>query len=191
MIDFVPESFKKEEKLVKPKLSPYREFTNWLLNSNLDIELKPEVLKGLNPIGVLCLFGGVGRVTVYLNKHFNNYGLMYLDQYDFYKFLKIMTLKFNIKRHEFSYFASEKTDKPLQEMHKKFPYLKRYEVYNFLEMIKDDPEYNSFSENLGLNKTKKSKSKTVEVVSTFDISMGLAGIDKIKSFSDWKKCFHL
>lgn len=194
MLDFVPEELKvKKEKSTEEKVSPYRAFTDWILNPRQDIELDEKIIKAINPRTVLCMFGGFPNITIFLNKHFNNFGVMYLDNKALYTFLKLMILRFKITKYEFSFFASEKNDKSLSDIQRILPYLKKYEIYDLIERSKDDEDYDSFCETLGLKGVKRTKVKKVKKVVTESLESLFTetnvNLDEIKTFEDWKKCF--
>lgn len=189
------------------KISPYREFRDWLLNPMPNKELPMNVIKAINPRSVLCMFGNLHGVSIFLNEYFNTFDVMALPQIEFYKFLKDIVHKHNITPRDFSFYYSEKHNKSLKELNCKFPFLKRHELSTFLEDVKDDPEAEALYESLGLNKykskklTKKEKKelngqiesskqiqppqtdkgKPQQLNSDFDIP--------IKTFNDLKNCF--
>ena len=160
-MDFTPEpvNFKKKKKKgkAKPKVSPYRQFTDWLLNAMPSAKLSEDVIRAINPRSALCLFGNLGGITIFLNERFNTFNIMKLPPLELYNFLRVIVQIHKIKRNEFSFYASEKSNKSLTEIHTRFPLLKRYEVHNFLQLVEVDPEYEALMDNLGIKKYKKSK----------------------------------
>lgn len=177
------------------KISPYRLFKDWLLNTYPDAELSEDVLKAINPKSVLHMFGSLGEITIYLDEYFNNFEMMCCDSLEFYKFLRDIVQKHNIGKYDFSFFASAKRDKVIQEIHRKLPLLKRYEIYDLIERCKED-ENNPFLENLGLlkqskikkikTKPKKKKKSSKEAV-TFDDTIASSVI----TMEDWQELFNL
>lgn len=177
------------------KVSPYKLFKEWLLNPYPKAELSDEVLKSINPKSILHMFGSMGGITIYLDEYFNNFGLMYCNPLEFYNFLKQLVQKYKIGRYDFSFFASMKMDKTIQELHRKFPMLKQYEIYDLLDRCKDDEENEAFLESLGLNKKpkiikekkNKPKKKILKEAATFDDII----IKGIKTMKELEKLFNL
>lgn len=179
------------------KESPYKIFKEWLLNPYPKAELPEEILKAINPKSVLHMFGSLGSITIFLDEYFNNFEMMCCNPIEFYLFLKELVQKHGIKKYDFSFFSSMKRDKTIRDIHRKLPFLKRYEIYDLIERCKED-ENNPFLENLGLlkqskikkikNKKKKVKKKELlEEASTFDDAI----IDNIKTMDDWKRFFNI
>lgn len=143
----------------KKKISPYREFTNWLFNSVPTVELDDWVIKSLNPRSVLCMFGNLNDITIFLNDYFNKFDVMSLDNKEFYNFLKSIVFKYNIKWKDLSFYFHTKMDKSAAELRKQLPHLKNEEIYELLEYASDDPLFQNFIESIGLTKYKKTKIK--------------------------------
>jgi len=177
---------------MEKKISPYRIFTEWLLNPCPDAELSGDVIKAINPRTVICMFGKIGGLTIFLNDHFNNFSVMNLDPLEFYQFLKSLVKKYKIKKWDFSYFPTMKRDKTISEIQMKLPHLKKSEIIYLLEQCKSDEDYDSFCESLGIRKNpkikkikKKGKKNKKLIVSTFGDSM----IKNIRTMDDWIDCF--
>ena len=181
----------------KTDKNPYKEFTQWLYNSYPKAELAEWVIKSISPRAILSRYSNQGGITIFLNDLFNKYDLMSLDSLDFYYFIKDIVQKHKINQYDYSFFRSSRRDKTLSEIQKKLPHLKTNEIAKLLELCKNDPENESFLENLGLRKqdkvkkikkkTRKTKksSKKVLSISTFDDEM----IRRIKTWEDWRACF--
>ena len=175
---------------MKKEISPYKIFSEWLLNPCPDAELSEDVIKAINPKTALCMFGKVGGVTVFLDKYFNKFEVMLLKPLEFYLFLKSLVKKYKIKKYDFSYFPTMKRDKTLTEIQMKLPHLKKSEISYLLEKCKNDPRSDSFFESLGIKKDpkiKKIKGKRNKKLSlsTFDDSI----INGIETMEDWVGCF--
>ncbi|MCK5020541.1 MAG: hypothetical protein KAS32_26215 [Candidatus Peribacteraceae bacterium] len=211
MVEFSPEPINlkikkskktKKETSKKPSISPYRALTDWFLNSHPQAKLDDWVIKAVNPRMVLCMFGNVPKLTMFLNDNFNTFEIMKLDNLEFYTFLKGMALKFKMQRRDFSFYFSERGNKSLKELHTHFPGLKLNEVSMFLELAKEDDEYDSLLESLGMQKYKKVKKTKAEKQRTkivrdereeikkqaVEISFNVAN-DSIKTWNDWKSMF--
>lgn len=142
----------------KPKkINPYNVFNTWLHNDMPDPPFPQDIISALNKRSVLAMMGKLDNITVFLNKHFNNYTLMQLDDIEFYKFIRQIYKRFRVGKYETSFFKHEKQSLNLKQLHVFFPCLKRYEVEYFLNAAKKDPEYNSLAECIGLGKIKKKK----------------------------------
>lgn len=160
------------------KKSPYQKFRDWLHHPS-NIQLDPEVIKGINKRSILCMFGNSNKLTIFLNKHFNNFGMMKLDDEEFYLFIKQLVKDFRLDKYSYSFFHHSKIDKELRELHKKFPYLKRTEITALLEFAKEDEEFNRLEATLGIEKVKKTKSRKKKSESA----------KSGESFSDWLNNF--
>lgn len=140
------------------KINPYRIFQDWLFNVMPDPSFPEECLKGINKRAVLASLGKLDGVTIYMDKHFNNFDLMNLDDIEFYKFIRVNIIKkFKVGKWDLSFFKSEKKDKNLKELQKTFPYLKTSEIAAFMELVKDDDEVDNLYESLDMYKSKKKK----------------------------------
>ena len=183
--------------MTEKKISPYRVFKDWLLNSYPNAKLSEETLKAINPKSVLHMFGSLGGITIYLDEYFNNFELMKCNPIEFYDFLKQLVQKHHIGKYDFSFFISMKRDKGIKEIQRKLPLLKKYEIYDLIERCKEDEENKSFLENLGLLKKskmkkipktkKKSKKNVPKEALTFEDTF----IKDVKTMEDLKRLFNL
>lgn len=174
---------------------PYNEFKEWMLNPYPNAKLSEDIIKSINPKTVLHMFGNMGDITIFLDEYFNNFDLMYCNPLEIYVFLKQLVQKFNIKKYDFSFFYSMKKDDFILKLHKKFPYMKVYEIYDLLEYCKEDSDNESFLENLGLNKIKtkkikKTNKKEKQEAPTEAKTFENLNVQNIKTFNDWKNCFN-
>jgi len=176
-------------------VSPYKIFKEWLLNPYPDAELPDVIIRAINPKTVMYMFGKLGEITIFLDEYFNNYDIMYCNPIELYDFLREIVQKYNIKKYEFSFFMSMKTDKLINRLQRKLPYLKKYEIYDLLERCQQDPDNDSFLENLNMKqskvkklrkKSKKEKTEIPKEALTFDNMSS----DDIKTWEDWKNCFN-
>ena len=173
--------------------TPRSRFINWLVNS-ANPQLDNDILSQVDLRSTLAMFGKCEGITIYLDKYFNNFNVVSLDKSEFFNFLRNLVQKNKINPYDFTYFVSEKKDKSLKELHRSFPYLKRYEVHDFLELSSEDPEYESLCETLGLIKYKKQKNKKQEKVlknETISNIRSIVPLEQIKTFNDWKNNFNI
>jgi hypothetical protein len=173
------------------KFSPYNEFKEWLLNSYPKAILSEIVLRAINPKTVLHMFGKLGGITVFLDEQFNRFELMECDPQEFYSFLKELVQKHKIKKYDFSFFSSISKDEAINKLQKKLPHLKKYEIHNLLEYCQNDPNNDSFLENLGLKtiKTKKLKKKKTEKKASKKSSSFEDITNDIRTWNDWNNNF--
>lgn len=155
---------KAEVKKSEQQINHYKVFKDWLYNSLPDADLPQETIKNINPKFILCMFGSLGHITVYLNELCNNYEtIWYRHPIEFYKFIKKIVLSKNIKPNEFSFYKHEKEDKDLNLLNTKMPYLKKYEITNLLKLMDGTEELNDLYETFGMVKYKKTKMSKTEI----------------------------
>lgn len=157
----------------EPPPSPYKIFNEWLFNPNPNAEVPRGIFPHVNKRAVLSSLSSYGPVTVWLNSTFNNFMLSYLDDEEFYLFLKREIVnKFNLDKYSLSFFKSERTPKNIRELRMKLPLLKNEEVALFLAQLdnrikmgggngtvddKEVEECKRIAETLGLINLRKSK----------------------------------
>jgi len=149
------------------KKSPYRMFADWLFNSVPSVQLDDWVIKAVNPRAVLCMFGKLGGITIFLNEHFNNFDIMILDRSEIYSFLRAVVQNYNIKRRDLSFYKHSKLDRTSIELQRQLIFLKKTEIYELLEYAKNDLEYPNFTESLGLNICKKARIKKSDAKASY------------------------
>lgn len=142
--------------------SPYTLFKYWLLDGDKNSILNEDIIKSVNKLSILSIFGNMGEITLYLNENFNNYDIMYLDDLEFYKFLKSMILNRNYNFSNFTYFNLKKEKNHYKKIMKQYPYIKKYEAE--LLINKYDPEklMKNFNENKTKEKIKKLTKKEIK-----------------------------
>jgi len=154
--------------IAKRKKSPYTIFNDWLFSSLPNAEFPIEVLKAINKRSILASLGKLDGVTIFLNEYFNNFGTMAFDDIEFYTFVRALIKKHRVKKFDLSFYKHEKINKNLKELQRDFPYLKRLEIGMFMELVKEDPEYDDFAESIGIakktrqRKTTKADKKAIE-----------------------------
>lgn len=141
-----------------PKKSPYKEFTDWLFDGTDTTVLSESTIKALNPAMILQMFSLSEKITMYLNKNFNNYEIYTMDREKLFGFLKHIVQKRKIKRSELCYFQHFKEDKDIKNLWTKFPYLKRNEISMLIESM-DEDESETLLEMTGIKTVKKERIK--------------------------------
>lgn len=172
-----------------PSQSPYTALTTWMLSPAEEAVLEDWVVNALNPAMVLCMFGRIKGVTVFLNEYFNDYNIYTMNKKEFFIFLKEIVQKKKITKNDLSYLKHHKEDKELSNIHKKFPMLKRYEVYQFLEELKKDEMYEEVLYALGLIDVKPKKTKVTKQQKKKDEELKKNDSDKVVSFDNWLSNF--
>ena len=172
--------------------SPYTLFKEWLCDPN-EIELDEKVLKAVNPLTVIRMFGKLGKLTTYLDNNFNTFYTMKLDHIEFYKELKNLVLANNIGKYQFTFFRFHKMDKEIRDIRKIFPYLKEYEIGMYLNYLKNAPDCEEYLESFGLNsipkvvKVKKKDLKELEKkIEDIKKDQNKKELTKISTFSQLK-----
>jgi hypothetical protein len=143
---------------LKPvKKNPYNVFYDWLF-SNSEMPFPEECLKVISKRAILSAFSKHSNLTILLNSCFNNYYFTKLDDVEFFEFLKNDVIrKYNPNRYKLAFFKSTKKDKDIKHLHKYMPHLKKYELDYLFEAAKEDEDFESLLEALGLLKSKKRK----------------------------------
>lgn len=152
---------KKENNSAQPpnnQPSPYYIFNAWLFDGDIDREIDEKVLKAVNPRSVLCMFGGHGKLTIFLNDYFNTFKIMSFDHFKFYKMIKEIIIKKGLNRYQNTFYKFEKENKEINSIRRKFPYLKTYEIDYMIKKMKDNNE-DQFLESIGIIDPKKEKIK--------------------------------
>jgi len=147
---------------------PYKTFNNWLFDGSLNTPFpkptdKVNLLKSTSPINhlfVLQLFLRNGPLNAYLNKHFNNVGLWYLDKEEFFKFIKKCVIDFRVNKRDTVFYPRKAKNKLFDILRLKFPYLKKDDVYLLIDGIDRSDDKEGIYHALGIEEPKKRKIKT-------------------------------
>jgi hypothetical protein len=139
--------------------SPYQVLTSWLVTPQTETTLDDWVIKSINPSMVLSMFSRLGPVTVFINEQFNNFVLYKLDKYEFFQFMKEVTSLKQLSRYDFTYLKYHKEDKSMDDLHIKFPTLKKHELIQLVELTKKDKTYDDIIYSMNLSKEKSKKKK--------------------------------
>lgn len=144
-------------------VSPWTEFKKWLTDSMPNAQLPEHVQKAINPRSVLCMFSGVGEITIFLNHYLNTFRLSQFNEQELYMFLKELVQKNNIRQNEFTFLHTARLDKSMREIRSKMPFLKDYDLAKLIDYasvdVDEDEAKSSFLEYLGLTEYKKLKVK--------------------------------
>lgn len=185
--------------------SPYAIFKDWLFDRDVRSEIPEICLSVVNKRTALSMLGRAGDITIFVDKYFNNFETMKLDDLEFFKFMKELVVTKEFGKYDFSFFKSASPDKDLKELRKKLFFLKLYEIQLLLEIAKNDDDFEAFEESLGIAKHKKTtikyrkkdktKSKDTEFISEIsfkdinDNKLTIDNVDKSESnacsFSQW------
>lgn len=167
----------------KSPKNPWLELNEWLYNPNPDAELSEETIKKLNPCSILAQFSNLYSLTIFLNTHFNDLNTIFqLPPLEFYKFIREIIQKKNIKKYRLSFVKNIKKDKTLGEARKRLPHLKSYEIRQLLEFCKRDKEENGFLQFLGLEETKLKKLTKKDKMPETNEELQITMEDLLKNF---------
>lgn len=137
-------------------ISPYTQFKNWLFDNNMNSELDDSIIKCLNKLSVLAMFGRMNKITIYLNDNFNTYDIMKYDDKEFYIFLKSLLQNKNISKYDTTFFDIRKDKFKYKKLRKQYPYLKKYEL-NLLINVAEKNKDNQFLDFINDKKYKHKK----------------------------------
>jgi hypothetical protein len=145
----------------------YRSYTRWLFDGSetSPIPEEQEILKYNSPITIqymLQSFLPNSKMTIYMNKHFNNFHLYSLDKKQFLQYIKHLVLKLNLTRGDFNY-KPKRDDEGVHLLQKKLmgkiPELKPYDIALLCEQIDnlEDGEKEKYYAGLDMIDPKKRK----------------------------------
>ena len=142
--------------------SVFQLYYDWLFDGNIKSEIPEEILKSTSPINnkyVISVFINNLKLNLYLNIYFNNINLWYLEKEDLFIFLKKCVKDFRINRRDLVYIPWKKTTKIFDELRKKSPNLKKYEISLLCELIEKMENKDNIYSSLGVEKVDKTKVK--------------------------------
>jgi len=141
---------------------PFKTFNKWLFDGSVKSEIKPDLLKYNSPITntyVVSLFQRSGKLNHYLDKHFNNMGLYYLDKEELLKFIKKCVKDFKINRRTITYFPRRSADDLFNALRNKVAVLKNDDLELLTQIINKSDDKKAILSSLGLDsKPKRTKS---------------------------------
>lgn len=151
---------------------PFRTFNSWLFDGSKTSPIPeprtdkkgkviiPDILKYNSPIThtyMISLFVKHGPLNHYLDKHFNDINLRYLDKRELMLFTKKCVLDFRIKRRETSFFPFKRQEKLTKELRRRFPMLKPYDISYLCKLIDKSDDKESIYQTLSVEVPKKRK----------------------------------
>lgn len=147
--------------------SPYMVFSEWLFDGSKTSPLpkpteKINLLKYNSPITVtylISMFVKNGPLNHYLNRHFNNINLRYLDKEELFKFVKKCVLDFRVRKSETSYFRFNHQTKLFNSLRERLPILKNIDITLLCNVIDRSEEKESIYQTLNIEIVKKKKIK--------------------------------
>jgi hypothetical protein len=142
------------------EISPYKLYSNWLFDGDLKKEIPKELLKYNSPISsqyAISMFVLNGKLNYFLNEHFNNIGLYYLEKNDLFKFLKKCVKDFKVQRNSIPFIPFSRREKIFEALRKKIPFLKNYDITLLSSIINSSEEKDGIYSALGLEKLEKPK----------------------------------
>ena len=142
--------------------SVFEDYYNWMYDGDMKSEIPKEVLKPSSPISqkyAISVFLMSGNLNYYLNEYFNNIRVWYIDKEDLFLFLKKCVKDFRVSRKSLVYVSWKKTDKLYEELRKRIPFLKEYEITHLCEIVEKSEEKEMIYSSLGLDKVEKVKVK--------------------------------
>lgn len=154
--------------------SIFQTYFDWLFNGDMKSPIPPEILKSTSPISqqyAISIFLGNPKLNLYLDQYFNNINLWYIEKDELFLFLKKCVKDFRVNRKNLAYISWNKTTKLYDELRRRIPSLKSYEISLLSEIIDKsdirDEIYSTFSlenekvKHLKQNKVKQDK-ETIE-----------------------------
>lgn len=100
------------------------------------------------------------KMCLYLNKHFNNINLWYIDKETLFKFLKRAIIDFKVRRGDLFFMKTKRTkEKLVEKLEDKFPLLKHGDVQFLYEIIEKSEQKNSIYHSFGMKRITKRKVK--------------------------------
>lgn len=153
----------------------FRTFNSWLFDGSRDSEfpeprvddsgkvIVPDLLKYNSPITVtyvVSLFLKNGNLNHYLNEHFNNINLRYIDKKEFFLFIKKCVLDFRVNKYDTTFIPWSNKTKLFNILRHKFPYLKNCDISLLCDLVEESEDKESIYNTLGIDNPKKKKIKS-------------------------------
>lgn len=176
------------------KTIPFRTFLDWAFDGSKETDIpKPEVDSGGNvitpdilaPSGplnnryVISLFMKNPKMSLYLNKYFNNVNLWYLDKETLFIFLKRCIIDFKVRRGELIFFKKNTNKEELVEkLESRFPELKHDDIQLLYEKIEDSSQKNAIYHSFGLKRISKRKVKKEKKIKKYSNKTSLKNFIK-------------
>lgn len=153
---------------------PFKTFMGWIFDGNPKSEIPkpnpengiPDILKYNSPIThtyVISLFVKCGVLNNYLDKHFNNINLRYINKSELFYYIKEQIYKHKIKRYQLYYSFKSRKSKLFEILREKCPQLKNCDISFLCEKIDTSNEKEDIYNSLGLIKPKKERIKKKKI----------------------------
>ncbi len=152
---------------------PFRTFIDWAFDGSPDSPIPkpeedsagnvitPDILKpsgALNQRYVMSMFMKNPKMCLYMNKHFNNIGLWYVDKETLFKFLKKGVIDFKIRRGDLFFMKSKRSkDKLMEKLEARFPLLKIDDLRLLADLVEKSPQRDSIYHSFGMKKPSRRK----------------------------------
>jgi len=141
---------------------PFKTFNKWLFDGSAKSEIDPKLLKYNSPITstyAIRMFQRSGELNHYLDKHFNNIGLYYLDKEELLKFIKKCVKDFRVNRKTITYFPRRSVDDLFDALRNKVAILKNDDLELLSQILNKADDKKAIFSSLGLD-TKPKRTKT-------------------------------
>jgi len=151
------------------EISIFSQYFSWLFDGDLKSHPPADVIKPNSPISNLYIVSSFllhGKLNSYLNTYFNNFNLSSIDKEELMMFMKRAIKDLKVARKHISYIPWKKTDTMTNELKKRLPEVKEFEIPLLVDIIEKSEDRDSIYSALGLDKLKttreKGKKKVVE-----------------------------
>jgi hypothetical protein len=164
----------------------YKTFNNWLFDGKRHSTIPtpkvddngkiviPDILKYNSPIThtfIVSLFLRNGSLNKFLNKHFNDINLRYINKEDLFKFIKMCVIDFKIKKRDIMFYRRKPRYLLYEKLREKMPLLKNDDINLLCEIVEKSNNKDSIYDSLGLDKPKKMKMKKAKKIEGKKISV--------------------
>jgi hypothetical protein len=146
----------------KKPVSNYTLLTRWLFDGSKTTEIPEDVVKdkSISQLYLLYFFQS-SHYNLFINKHFNNYGIFSLDRLEIFKFLK-QCVQLSGYKPPFVKKAPKQKSKMVDALKGKYPYLKKEEIFMLVNYIDNGDQKDAIYEMFGFYKPKKKKTTKAE-----------------------------
>lgn len=153
---------------------PFKTFNKWLFDGSRNSPIPeprfdkdgkvivPDILKYNSPIThtyLISMFVKNGPLNHYLNEVFNSMDVRYLDKKELMLFIKQCVLDMRVKPRDTTYFPFKRQEKLINELRRRFPFLKPYDLSYLTKLIDESEDKDSIYQTLGIEVPKKQKIK--------------------------------
>lgn len=153
---------------------PFQIFMGWLFDGNPNSPIPEpdpdngiiDILKYNSPIThtyIISLFMKCGSFNYYLNEHFNNINLRYIDKSELFYFIKKQVYERNIKRYQLYYIKRTRKSKLFDIIRERMLYLKNDDISLICDRIDSSEEKEKIYTSLGIEKPKRERVKNKKI----------------------------